>query len=142
METIKFKLLHPDAKLPTRTHATDACFDVVAVSRKIVDNQYVAYGLGFATEIPAGWAGYIYPRSSISNVDMALCNSVAVMDASYRGEWIARFRPTKYTFAELYQVGQRIAQIRFAPLPIYELALADELNDTPRGTGGFGSTGV
>jgi dUTP pyrophosphatase len=162
---IKFKLLHPDAKLPVRAHDTDACFDVVAVSR-FIDQGYIKYGLGFATEIPAGWAGYIYPRSSISNTDLALCNSIAIIDSDYRGEWQARFRylpqmikagfsyngnpdadeynitmMERHAYARLYQVGDRIAQIRFAPLPAYELMLADELNDTQRGGGGFGSTG-
>jgi dUTP diphosphatase len=141
METIKFKLLHPDAKLPTRAHETDACFDVVATSCKDVTDGIITYGLGFATEIPVGWAGYFYPRSSISNYSLVLCNSVGIIDAGYRGEWQARFQVTKHTFADLYKVGDRIGQIRFAPLPFYTLALADELSNTARGTGGFGSTG-
>jgi dUTP pyrophosphatase len=166
---IKFKLLHPDAQLPTRAHATDACFDVVATTCKIKDG-YIEYGLGFATEMPEWWAGYFYPRSSISKTGLMLCNSTGIIDSGYRGEWLARFRylppfedglvtdfygpmereETKFygdrlsssrLETHLYKAGDRIGQIRFAPLPIYDLVLAHELSDTERGASGFGSTG-
>lgn len=161
---IKFKLLHPDAKLPVRAHDTDAAFDVVATSRTIEDG-YIKYGMGFSTEIPTGWMGYFYPRSSIYKYDLVLANSVGVIDAEYRGEWEARFKylphyrlgawtghtaedATDITFIEgqmrydmIYEVGERIGQIQFRQLDQYELVLTDELNDTTRGAGGFGSTG-
>jgi dUTP pyrophosphatase len=135
---IKFKLLHPDAKLPVRAHETDACFDVVATSFTPTAD-YLEYGLGFATEIPAGWEGKIYARSSISNYCLVLCNSVAVMDAHYRGEWKVRFR--QFPPGQIYRVGDRVAQIQFRKLDEYSLVLTDELTDTQRGAGGFGSTG-
>jgi dUTP pyrophosphatase len=166
METIKFKLLHPDAKLPSRAHATDAAFDVIAVSREIKDG-YISYGLGFSTEIPAGWEAKVYPRSSISNYDLILCNGVGVIDSAYRGEWGARFRFTPkqgkcgwqmgndklgtetnvsfdevYGYAKLYEIGDRIAQIQFQPVPQVCFEVVDELNDSARATGGFGSTGA
>jgi dUTP pyrophosphatase len=161
METIKFKLLHPDAKLPSRAHATDACFDVIAVSREIKDG-YISYGFGFSTEIPAGWEAKVYPRSSISNYDLVLCNGVGVIDSAYRGEWGARFKLSPPftsglysdgTFDEtamesegwqpkLYRVGDRIAQIQFQRVPEVRFEVVDELNDSTRATGGFGSTGA
>lgn len=144
---IKFRLLHPDAKLPTRAHDTDACFDVWSVERTI-GLHFANYRLGFATEIPEGWAGYFYPRSSICNTDLILTNGVGVIDAGYRGEWQAKFLVTNERDREplgrhvrMYEPGDRIGQIRFAPLPQYELVLADELSTTERGAGGFGSTG-
>lgn len=154
MQTIKFKLLHPDAKLPARAHPTDACFDVVAVSREIKDG-YIHYGLGFATEIPVGWEAKFFARSGVSNYDLVLCNGVGVIDASYRGEWSARFKPVQYLDGEslhkksinpyhlrLYERGDRIGQIQFQRVPEVRFEVVDELSDTERGAGGFGSTGV
>lgn len=161
---IKFKLVHADAKLPVRAHETDACFDVVAVSREIKDG-FIQYGLGFATELPDGWEGRIYPRSSISEYDLIMCNTPeAKMDMPYRGEWRVRFkqipkvkqvllqpgRPGRIQAYEnrivaadkFYEVGDRVAQIQFRKLDQYELVAVNELNDTTRGAGGFGSTGV
>lgn len=158
---VKFLLLHPDAKLPTRATEHAACFDVVAVSREIKDG-YVKYGLGFATEIPVGWQAKFYARSSISDTDLVLCNAVGVIDADYRGEWQARFKLALsvvgyVTFQQrayatttsalshlyrLYEVGDRIGQIQFEPVPALELQQVAELSTTARGTGGFGSTGV
>ena len=156
---IKFRLLYPGVELPAKAHGTDAMYDVIAISRWIADS-YVVYGLGFATEMPENWAGYLYPRSSISDKDLQLCNSVGVIDAGFRGEWSARFKfvpnfsqalssfgvfdPAKLNaetvMARLYEVGDKIGQICFAPLPAYDLVPADSLSSTERGTGGFGST--
>ena len=152
MQTIKFKLLHKDAKLPSRAHDTDAAFDVIAVSREIKDG-YISYGFGFSTEIPAGWEAKVYPRSSISNYDLVLTNGVGVIDSAYRGEWGARFKLLDYVVAtneeageesspRLYNVGDRIAQIQFQRVPEVRFEVVEELNDSTRATGGFGSTGA
>ena len=163
MQTIKFKLLHKDAKLPSRAHDTDAAFDVIAISREIKDG-YISYGLGFSTEIPAGWEGKIYARSSISNYDLVLCNGVGIIDSAYRGEWGARFKVvTPHCLGEhvasgavyhvaveagntapasIYKVGDRIAQIQFQRVPEVQFEVVEELNDSTRATGGFGSTGA
>lgn len=162
MQTIKFKLLHPDAKLPQRAHATDAAFDVIATSVRYTP-EYIEYGLGFATEIPAGWEGKVYARSSISNYDLSLCNSVAIIDQTYRGEWLCRFRPNfriieeprfgemadgglnkrkSFTADKFYKVGDRIAQIQFQRVPEVRFEVVDEMNDSTRSAGGFGSTGA
>lgn len=163
METIKIKLLHPNAKVPARAHNTDACFDVIAMSREIKDG-YIHYGLGFATEIPAGWEAKFYARSSISNYDLVLCNGVGVIDSAYRGEWSARFRFTPkqakggweiggggtetnvsfnevYGYAKLYEIGDRIGQIQFQRVPEVRFEVVNELRESARSSGGFGSTG-
>lgn len=152
MTQIKFKLA-PGGRMPTKGHPTDAMWDVYAASRTI-ENEYITYGLGFSTELPEGWAGQFYPRSSISNTDLVLCNSVGVIDEGYRGEWSARFRPALRLRdfpwerawmpdhnLDTYNVGDRIGQICFFPLPAYELVEVEELTTTTRGDGGFGSTG-
>lgn len=140
MQAIKIQLLHPDAKLPARAHPTDACYDVVAVSTRSTD-QYREYGLGFATEIPPGWQGLIFPRSSISTYDLALANSVGVVDAGYRGEWVVRFRYTDAGPRHVYGIGSKVAQIQFQRVPEVRFELVGSLAPSPRDTGGFGSTG-
>lgn len=160
MQTIKIKLTDPNAVMPQRANATDAAFDVVAVSRQI-NHGYVTYGLGIASEIPAGWEAKIYPRSSISNYDLVLCNGVGIIDSEFRGQWSARFsllpnfnqgleesgvfNPEKLTgdhfMPRLYEVGDKIAQVQFQRVPEVRLEQVDELASSARGKGGFGSTG-
>ncbi|GAB3303514.1 dUTP diphosphatase [Hymenobacter tenuis] len=157
MLPIKIQLLHPNATLPSKAHPSDACFDVVAVSiTREVD--YIEYGLGFATEIPEGWQGLVYPRSSISKYNLALANGVAVIDADYRGEWKVRFRQTLkedrqymdegayYSTIKpgntIYKVGDKVAQIQFQRVPEVAFERVGSLPDSTRGTGGFGSTGA
>lgn len=143
--TVKIQLLNHLARLPEKAHDTDACFDVEAVSKRLT-NGGMEYGLGFATEIPEGWQGLIYPRSSIRDTDLGLRNSVGVVDAGYRGEW-------KVCFAlgvncrdspcfSTYNIGDRVAQIQFQRVPTVAFEVVDSLPDTQRGAGGFGSTAV
>ncbi|MBC6988970.1 dUTP diphosphatase [Hymenobacter sp. BT491] len=159
--TVKIQLLHPDAVLPHKANPLDACFDVVAVSRNVTED-YIEYGLGFATEFPEGWQGLFYARSSVSNYSLMLKNGVAIIDAGYRGEWKARFYRTAIarevpvggwvcgqptlTKTELqpgfntYKIGDRIGQIQFQRVPQVLFEAVDSLSDSVRGTGGFGST--
>lgn len=141
MPTIKFKRLHPAAVLPTKAHASDACFDVYATTREI-GIGWARYGLGFATEIPVGWQAKFYPRSSICKTDMVLSNGVGVIDAGYRGEWQAFFLvETQVSSPRIYQLGDRIGQIQFERVAEIQFEEVDELPDSTRGGGGFGSTG-
>lgn len=91
---VKIKRLHEDAVMPKKAHATDAAFDLVATSRVFDDEGNVTYGTGLAFEIPEGYAGLVFPRSSICRKDLSLSNAVGVIDAGYRGEVTAKFRPT------------------------------------------------
>lgn len=155
---VKVKRLNENAVLPKKAHATDAGFDLVATSREIDKYGNIVYGTGLAFEIPEGYAGLVFPRSSISKQDIALSNCVGVIDSGYRGEVMAKFRPTsmaKETYSKMngehwfcfrrfgkdYKVGERIAQLIIMPLPETEFEEADELSDTDRGEGGYGSTG-
>lgn len=134
---IKFKRLHPDAKIPHYTHHGDAGMDVYAISKEEKE-KFVEYKTGLAFEIPFGYVMLIFPRSSVSNKDLILANCVGVLDSGYRGELIFRFKK----FGEdVYGVGDRIGQILIIPYPILEIEEVDELSETSRGGGGFGSTG-
>ena len=145
---VKIKKLRNDAVLPTKAHATDAGFDLVAVSKEY-RNGCVVYGTGLAFEIPVGHVGLVFPRSSIANTSLSLTNAVGCIDAGYRGEVMAKFKGTvDYMFPGLddghneeYEVGDRIAQLIIMPIPDIEFEESDELSASDRGTGGYGSSG-
>ncbi len=137
--TVKFKKLTENAVIPTKGTIDSAGFDLTATSRMFIGGKWV-YGTGIAMEIPKGYVGLAFPRSSVSNKNMGLVNSVGVIDSDYRGEIKAKFRPDA-DYPVLYEVGDRIAQIVIIPYPEIEFEEVDELSDTDRGTGGYGSTG-
>ena len=115
--------------------------DLVATTIISNDMERVTYGLGIALEIPEGFVGLIFPRSSIRNMELVLSNSVGVVDAGYRGEIQATFNKRSGMNSKAYQVGDRVCQIVILPHPIVQLVEVDELSDSERGSGGFGSTG-
>lgn len=136
---VKIKRLHPDSVLPTYAQDGDAGLDLTATSMNYDDYGNAVYGTGLAIEIPEGYVGYIFPRSSISKKTLTLTNSVGVIDSNYRGEIMFKF---KFSNISIYSIGDRIGQLIIMPIPSIELEEVDELSDTNRGTGGFGSTGV
>ena len=138
---IKFKRLSPDAMIPAKAHATDAGFDLTCTSVE-EDRRHncVSYGTGIAVEIPVGYAGFLFPRSSVYKEDIDLTNCVGVIDAGYRGEIMAKYRILQ-PHIHRYTVGDRIGQLIIMPLPEIEFAECDSLSDSDRGTGGYGSTG-
>ena len=147
---IKVKKLRPDAVIPKKAHESDAAYDLTAVSRSFDDYGNVVYGFGLALEIPEGYAGFIYPRSSICKYDLALPTCVGIVDCSYRGEITTKFKPA-FRFdksdgiaegCHLYNPGDRIAQLIIRKVESVDFTVADTLSDTDRGTGGFGSTGI
>ena len=139
---MKFKKLNEKAVAPFKAHPTDAGYDLTAVSRVYDKDGNVVYGTGIAVEIPDGFAGLVFPRSSICKKDLALTNSVGVIDSGYRGEVMVKFKPTLTPFApKIYEVGERIAQLIVVPYLEEEFIESDELTESGRGTGGFGSSG-
>lgn len=146
---VKIKRLHPDAVIPTKAHPTDAAYDLTAVSHSFDEYGNIVYGFGIALEIPEGYAGFIYPRSSVCKYGLALTNCVGIIDSSYRGEITAKFKPTLYfeddggiTIGDKeYNVGDRIAQLIIRKVENADFIETDTLSDTDRGTGGYGSTG-
>ncbi len=146
MEIVKIKKLHKDAIIPQYAKYGDAGMDLVATS--IISNTTfdITYGLGIALEIPEGFVGLIFPRSSIRKTDLALTNCVGVVDSGYRGELQATFKKVygkndvRIDEAD-YKIGDRVAQIIILPYPTITFEEVKELSNTERGEGGFGSTG-
>lgn len=124
--------------MPKYVHPGDAGMDVYAISKSETD-KYVEYGTGLSFELPAGHMLLLYPRSSVTNTDLTLANSVGVLDSGYRGELKLRFRRSGKSD---YNVGDRIGQIIILPFPQVEFAEVAELSVSERGSGAFGSTGI
>ena len=138
---VNIKKLNENATLPFYAKESDAGMDLVAISIKENTTFQVTYGLGIALEIPDGFMGLIFPRSSTRNTELILSNSVGVVDAGYRGELQATFNKSNGLDSLAYKVGDRVCQLIVIPHPIVEWNEVNELNNTERGTGGFGSTG-
>ena len=141
MIEIKFKKLCAEAVIPTKAHQSDAGADLTATSKKWDDEkQCWIYGTGIATEIPEGYVGLVFPRSSIRKYGLALANSIGVIDSGYRGEIMCSFKPTGS--CPTYNVGDKVAQMIIMPYPVVNYVEVTELSDSERGEGGHGSTGV
>ena len=142
---VKVKKIVPGAVLPTKAYKDDAGYDLVAVSRTYdAENWCYVYGTGLAFEIPEGYVGLVFPRSSVYDRPLDLANCVGVIDAGYRGEVSAKFRHIMSTARgvdHVYKAGDRIAQIVFMKLPDVQLVESDDLGESERGTGGYGSSG-
>jgi dUTP pyrophosphatase len=138
---VRVKKLNENAVIPSYAKDGDAGMDLVAT--RIISNTTfdVSYGTDLAMEIPNGFVGLVFPRSSIRKYELALSNSVGVIDSGYRGELQATFKKTNGLDSLAYKVGDRIAQIMIIPYPLIEFDEVAELSDTERGEGGFGSTG-
>ena len=137
---VKFKKLCPEAEIPIYAHPGDAGMDVKAVSINSTD-KYIEYGTGLSFELPEGYCMLIFPRSSVSKTDLSLANAVGVLDSTYRGELKLRFKRTYSSTEDFYAIGDKIGQIIIMPYPTIEFEEVDELGETERGTGGFGSSG-
>ncbi len=151
MLEVKIKKLHKDAVIPKYETDGSVGMDLTAVSKDYDEQGNIVYGTGLAIQIQEGYYADLRPRSSISKYDLTLANSVGTIDSDYRGELILKFKPTlrKSTWSggvyEVdtvceYDIGDRIAQIVILPYPKVYFVEVDELYETERGTGGFGST--
>ena len=148
---VKIKLLNERAVVPSYAHSTDAGLDLVATSRIYDKDGNITYGTGVAVEIPEGYVGLVFPRSSISKKDLALSNSVGVIDSGYSGEIFAKFKPTLAVLEDsirslppvprYYEIGERVAQLIILPYPHIDFSVVDDLSSSERGAGGYGSTG-
>ena len=138
---VRFKKLHPEAIIPSYAKPGDAGMDMTAISIMDDDGFQVTYGTGIAVEIPEGYVGLIFPRSSIRKYQIELTNSVGVIDSGYRGEIQFTFNKTAGVPSKRYAVGDRIGQLIIMPYPTVIPIESDILSDTERGQGGFGSTG-
>jgi dUTP pyrophosphatase len=142
---LKVKKLKEGAALPTRGSDLAAGYDLYAClteSVTIAPGRTVPVGTGLAMELPAGWFAAIFARSGLAmKKGLRPANCVGVCDADYRGEYIV---PLYNDSGEPRTVehGERIAQMVLLPCRTLVFELTDELGDTSRGEGGFGSTGA
>ncbi len=144
MEAIKVKKLRPSAVLPTFGSAEAAGADLYACLEsqvEIAPGKTVFIPTGIAMALPKGYVGLVYARSGLAcKQDLAPANKVGVIDSDYRGEFMIALH-NHGTETRTISHGDRVAQLVVTPIlhPSYEEA--DTLDDTDRGTGGFGSTG-
>jgi dUTP pyrophosphatase len=141
---VRIKKLNENAVIPSYAKDGDAGMDLVATSIISDTPTQITYGLGIALEIPYGFVGLVFPRSSIRKTRLQLSNSVGVIDSGYRGELQATFNKIHTTIENQkndYKVGDRVCQIMIIPHPPIEFDEVADLSDTERGEGGFGSTG-
>jgi dUTP pyrophosphatase len=138
---VKIKKEHPDAVIPSYAKIGDAGMDMTCISlkRDYVKNT-VKYNTGISIEIPNGYVGLLFPRSSNCNKDLLLTNSVGVIDSGYRGEISMVYKLTQ-SVSTIYAVGDRIGQLIILPYPQIQFEEAEQLSETERGTGGYGHTG-
>lgn len=138
MLTIKVKRLHPQAKLPTKAHATDAGWDLYAVEgHDFARKSVAAIPTGIALEIPPGWYCQIQGRSGLAAVGIYVTGGV--IDSSYRGE-IKVILNCGHELGFI-EPGDKIAQLVLFQVPEAEMVEVAELGESDRGTNGFGSSG-
>ena len=137
---VNIKKLHKDAVIPSYAKDGDAGLDLAETRVWADDDGNVCYGTGLAFEIPRGYVGLLFPRSSNAKKDLILSNSVGVIDSNYRGEVMLKFKPQKRG-GKVYEVGERVGQIIILPYTQIEFKEVEELSETSRGDGGFGSSG-
>ena len=137
---VKIKKLVENAVIPRYAKSGDAGLDLTVTKVKHKKGK-VKYYSGLAFEIPQGYVGLLFPRSSNANKDLLLTNSVGVIDSGYRGEVTAVFQKTTLLQPEKYYIGDRFAQLIILPYPQIEFEEVEELSTTERGANGYGSTG-
>ena len=153
MLEVKIKKLHKDAVIPKYETVGSVGMDLTATSKEYDEYGNIVFGTGISIQLPDGYYADLRPRSSISKYDLVLANSVGTIDSDYRGELILKFKPTLrkstwnngvYETDEIkeYEIGDRIAQLVIIPYPKVSFVEVDELSETERGTGGFGSTNI
>lgn len=142
---LKFKRLSEKAVMPIRATEGSAGYDLTATRITTELNEcgqlVLVYHTDIAIEIPEGYEGEIRPRSSISKKSLRMCNAPGTVDSDYRGEITVKFNSTTDVVPAVYNVGERFAQILFKKVEDAEFVESEELSQTERGDGGYGSTG-
>lgn len=141
---IKFIKIDPACQPPRRQTPGSAGYDLCAclnAPAELLPGEALMVPLGFAAEIPPGYAGFVFSRSGLGGKQgVVVAQGVGVIDSDYRGEWMVPLRnvgKAPYTISP----GERIAQVVFLPVAAGEFVETGELSDTRRGVKGFGSTG-
>ena len=141
---LPFRRLDPGGTLPSTRHPGDAGLDLAAnIDVEVLPGERVMIPTGVAVAIPAGHAGLVLPRSGLaSKHGLTLANAPGLIDAGYRGEVIVAAVNLDRENSVKVARGDRIAQLVVVALPSVEPGWVDELPDSARGAGGFGSTGT
>ncbi len=145
MQNVKIKKLNENAIIPTYGSEFSAGADLYALTEGkqiiIKPSETILVKTGIAIEIPEGYAGLIYARSGLaSKRGLAPANKVGVIDSDYRGEIMVALHNHSSEIQSIEE-GERIAQLVVTPFLKVNFELTNELSDTERGSGGFGSTG-
>lgn len=137
-----FKRLDPEVEIPTRSHIGDAAVDLQArYDITLEPGERAAVPTGIAVAIPVGFAGLVLPRSGHARrLGVGVVNGPGLIDSGYRGE-VSVLLINHGTEAVRFARGDRIAQLAVVPVAAVEWVEVVELDETARGTGGFGSTG-
>ena len=147
---VKIKKLDPNAVIPFKTYEKDFCYDVVATSEEEIAPNVWRYGIGLAFQIEKDESKVdddvrlsidFRPRSSVWKTGMVLSNCEGTIDELYTGQVYAVFYHV-FTNMERYKVGQRIGQIKIGFTMPVEFVVVDELDETERSDGSYGSTGL
>lgn len=145
LENIKVKKLNKYAKLPTRGSENAAGYDLYAATTEsinVLPRSTVKIGTGLSFELPKGTFAAIFARSGLATKHgLRPANCVGVCDSDYRGEYIVAIHNDLDT-TQIIQPQERIAQMILLPYIEMQFNEVEELSDTERGAGGFGSTGV
>ncbi len=138
---LKVKRITDTATIPKYAHYGDACFDIYSDGIVEIGDSWQVHATGLKFDIPDGYAMMIYSRSGMGfNSNTRLANCVGVIDSTYVGEVKVKLS-CDTDVPTIYHFGDRIAQAMLIPVPDVELIEVDEIGDTVRGDGGFGSTG-
>lgn len=140
---VKIKKLNPDAVVPKYAKPGDAGMDLTAATYEYdPEHGNHVYGTGLAIEIPEGYVGFLFPRSSNRKTSSYMTNHVGVIDSGYRGEIMITYKNRDYDYHKPpYNKGDRVAQLIIMPYPEIQLVEVEELSETERGECGHGSTG-
>jgi dUTP pyrophosphatase len=134
--------LRPEAQVPTRAYAGDAGIDLAACERvELAPGERALVSTGLAVAIPAGYAGYVQPRSGLATKHgISIVNTPGLVDSGYRGELLVNLLNTDPREAFVVEPGMRIAQLVVLAVPEVEPVEVEELPDSERGNRGFGSS--
>ena len=142
--TVEFAKLSDEAKLPTQGSPQAAGWDLYALEETIVERRKSSMiKTGLAVAIPEGWEGQIRCRSSLGKKGMIMPNGIGTIDSDYRGELMVLATWIGEQDSFTVKKGERISQLLFAPVPKVTIVETEyqNLGETERGTGGFGSSG-
>jgi len=129
-------------KMPSKGTKHSAGWDLTTTGVINSNSRFIEYATENYFQIPTGYVGLVFPRSSVSKTDLILGNCVGVIDSDFRGQVTFKFKYTKFSpHSVIYKKGNRIGQIIIMPIPDIKFKQVDELTETERGTGGYGSTG-